>query len=170
MKAIASLIFSALMLSGCTPSQECSSARTCYKPPQTPLSSSVLYDTFKGSVIARSLPMEDRLIAAYNAQHVLKEGQLKHPYEWENPLSSSKGSFELLSLHKEKNTPCFTYKQSIHISDKILIAQGTACQTSYQIWSIIHEVPETDAWFMANPDKGFIPSLELKTRLSRFID
>lgn len=170
MKAVLLLLLLTFQLTGCTPSRQCLCPEDCFKTPQTPITSAVLYDTFRGSVIACLLPMEDRLIAAYNAQRVLKDGQLKLPYVWENPRSSFKGSFELLSLYEEKSTPCFKYKQSINLRDRILTAQGIACQTPYQVWNIINETPETDPWVNSNPHHGFKASREVKARLSRFVD
>ncbi|AIL12487.1 hypothetical protein IM40_01415 [Candidatus Paracaedimonas acanthamoebae] len=170
MKAMLLLLFLTLQLMGCTPSQQCLCPEDCFRTPQTPITSLVLYEAFSGSVIACHLSTEDRLIAAYNAQSALKDGQLKLLYTWESPSSSLNGSFELLSFHEEKNTICFKYKQSIDIYGKIIAAQGLACQTPYQVWRIVNEIPNTNPWFNSNPTNGFKASSELKARLSRFVD
>ncbi|MBN9413259.1 MAG: hypothetical protein J0H12_04975 [Candidatus Paracaedimonas acanthamoebae] len=169
MKVISLLLFS-LQLIGCTSSQKTSCPRDCYEAPQAPLPSSILYETYRGSIIARQLPIEDRIIAAYNAQNILKKGILNRPYAWESISSSFRGSFELLASHEEKNTPCFKYKQTIGSDNNVLSAQGIACLDSYQVWRIVNEIPDINPWCTSNPLEGLKTSSELKTRLSRFVD
>jgi surface antigen len=170
MKRVLPILLLTLQLGGCVPSQECPCPEDCYKITQTPIPASVLYEAYSGSVIACSLPMHDRLIAAYNAQRTLKDSQLNLPYYWESPLWPFKGTFELLSFHQERNTTCFKYKQMINIDGAILTAQGLACKDPYQVWRIVNEIPDTNPWLDSDPHGGFKASPELKTRLSRFIN
>lgn len=164
------LLFLTLYLIGCTSYQKCSCPGNCYKTPQTPIPSSVLYEAYHGSVIASLLPVEERLIAAYNAQRVLKDGQLNLPYTWESPSSSLNGSFELISFYEEKNTTCFKYRQTLDIDGQTLGAHGIACLDPYQVWHIVNEIPDTNAWLNSDPHHGLKTSPELKTRLSRFFN
>ncbi|OJX04784.1 MAG: hypothetical protein BGO76_07135 [Caedibacter sp. 38-128] len=170
MKAMLLLLFLAIQLVGCASSPECPCPEDCYKTPQTPIPASVLYEAYSGSVIACLIPKVERLIAAYNAQRVLKDGQLNLPYAWESISSPLKGSFELLSFYEEKNTTCFKYKQLIDIDGVILTAHGLACQDLSQVWRIVNEILDTNPWFDSDPHEGLKISPELKTRLSRFVD
>src|SRR3546814_16754488 len=136
MKRVLPILLLTLQLGGCISSQECSCPEDCYKITQTPIPASVLYEAYSGSVIACSLPMHDRLIAAYNAQRTLKDSQLNLPYYWESPLWPLKGTFELLSFHQERHTTCFTYKQMINIDRSEESRVGKECVSTCQIrWS-----------------------------------
>lgn len=170
MKEIRLLLLLSLHLIGCTSPQKSSCPRECYEAPQAPLPSSTLYETYRGSVIARHLPIEDQLIAAYNAQHLLKKGTINRPYAWESISSAFRGSFELFASHEEKNTPCFHYKQTIESNDDVVSAQGIACLDSYHVWHIVNEIPDTNPWRSSNPLEGLKTSPDLKRRLSRFVD
>ncbi|OJX13015.1 MAG: hypothetical protein BGO77_00925 [Caedibacter sp. 37-49] len=170
MKALISILFLILPLIGCSLSQEQTCPENCIKTPQTPLPANVLYEAYSGSVIACTLSMRERLIAAYNAQRALKDGQINLPYYWESTLWPFSGTFEITAFQQETNTSCVKYQQKIDIDGAILTANGLACQDTYNVWRIVNEIPETNAWIDTDPHSGFKASPDLKLRLSRFIE
>ncbi len=170
MKLLIFIILFILPLIGCSLSQNESCSENCFKKPQTPLPASVLYEAYRGSIIASPLPIRERLIAAYNSQRALKDSQLNLPYYWESTLWPFSGTFEITAFQQEESTNCVKYKQKIDIDGAVLTANGLACQDAYNVWRIVNEFPETNAWCDTDPHGGFKASPDLKLRLSKFIE